>query len=172
MPVPTHGPSCKKLFCRPSRCQGCGEGVFYWACTCGSSVLFDKLGEPWPKHQCTSVKSTRRKGRSERVAASVAKLMRPSYGVLSTICPRCGKSVRNRELDAHNYWTHKIGKKPEPERRPKLSTKRALQNAASARKAGNNSVNKPLVICPRCGSKVSQKNLQKHLSKKCLKRQR
>ncbi len=52
MPVPTHGPRCRTLFCRPSKCLYCNQTVHHWSCSCGSSVLFDKLGEPWPQHPC------------------------------------------------------------------------------------------------------------------------
>lgn len=34
-------------------CPVCGESVFYYCNSYGSSVFFDELGPPWPKHPCT-----------------------------------------------------------------------------------------------------------------------
>lgn len=34
-------------------CPVCGESVFYYCNSHGSSVFFDELGPPWPKHPCT-----------------------------------------------------------------------------------------------------------------------
>jgi hypothetical protein len=34
-------------------CPVCGESVFYYCNNYGSSVFFDELGPPWPKHPCT-----------------------------------------------------------------------------------------------------------------------
>lgn len=168
MPVPTHGSRCRTLFCRPSRCGDCSQEVFHWACTCGSHVLFDALGDPWPRHQCTRTKSGKKKvrpGDSTQINAKARNVY--TYGVLSSVCAICGKTVRNRDLDAHKYYTHGIGAEPGPKVRPNPATENKKQAASSARKVGYTSVGKPLVACPWCGAKVLQKNLHKHLSKKC-----
>ncbi|CUK00964.1 hypothetical protein PH7735_02394 [Shimia thalassica] len=34
------------------RCFGCGATVFFYRNDAGSRVFFDKLGVPWPKHDC------------------------------------------------------------------------------------------------------------------------
>ena len=34
------------------RCRDCNARIFYFTCTCGSSVLFDELGGGWPEHDC------------------------------------------------------------------------------------------------------------------------
>lgn len=34
------------------RCRYCEAAVFYFQCSCGSQMLFDELGEPWPRHDC------------------------------------------------------------------------------------------------------------------------
>jgi len=34
-------------------CPVCGATVFYYSNSYGSSVFFDELGPPWPKHLCT-----------------------------------------------------------------------------------------------------------------------
>lgn len=177
MPVPTHGPRCRKLFCRPSRCMDCRQEIFHWACTCGSNVLFDKLGEPWPQHKCTgsaastlgTKKPTKNKGRSNNGTPTNAKpISTYTYGVSSIVCIRCGKSVRKREMDAHNYWTHGIGKKPDPGR-PSRPVENPRLAPGPARRSGAANTNKTLVVCPRCGAKVLEKNLQKHLTKRCPK---
>lgn len=36
----------------PLNCKYCGERIFHFSCDCGSSVLFDELGPPWPIHRC------------------------------------------------------------------------------------------------------------------------
>lgn len=36
----------------PINCNYCGDSVFYFSCDCGSRVLFDHLGKPWPVHRC------------------------------------------------------------------------------------------------------------------------
>jgi hypothetical protein len=36
-----------------AKCPVCGESVFYYCNEHGSSVFFDELGPPWPKHPCT-----------------------------------------------------------------------------------------------------------------------
>lgn len=36
----------------PTRCKICRRKVFYYSNDCGSRVFFDKLGPPWPKHDC------------------------------------------------------------------------------------------------------------------------
>lgn len=36
-----------------AKCPVCGEEVFYYWNEYGSSVFFDELGPPWPKHPCT-----------------------------------------------------------------------------------------------------------------------
>lgn len=36
-----------------SKCPVCGEPVFYYKNDKGSSIFFDHLGPPWPKHPCT-----------------------------------------------------------------------------------------------------------------------
>ena len=51
MSIPTHGPSCQTLVYGTS-CWYCQQEIFVLQCSCGSAVLFDELGAPWPKHAC------------------------------------------------------------------------------------------------------------------------
>ena len=51
MSVPTHGSFCQtKTY--PVKCWACQKSIFVFQCTCGSCILFDDLGDPWPRHQC------------------------------------------------------------------------------------------------------------------------
>ena len=46
-----HGVYCKtKTF--PLKCKYCQQQIFFFSCDCGSRVLFDELGPPWPMHYC------------------------------------------------------------------------------------------------------------------------
>lgn len=51
MSIPWHGPFCKTWSYRTS-CRYCRQTIFVMQCTCGSAVLFEHLGQPWPKHVC------------------------------------------------------------------------------------------------------------------------
>ena len=51
MPIPTHGPSCQTLIYDTS-CWHCQRTISVLQCTCGSAVLFDERGPPWPEHSC------------------------------------------------------------------------------------------------------------------------
>ena len=53
MPIPTHGPFCQ-TWVYSTQCWDCQQDIHVLQCTCGSAVLFDELGEPWPKHACGS----------------------------------------------------------------------------------------------------------------------
>jgi hypothetical protein len=48
---PRHGRWCNaRTF--PTDCWNCGKSIFVFMCDCHSVVLFDELGQPWPKHDC------------------------------------------------------------------------------------------------------------------------
>lgn len=51
MSIPTHGSDCHTTT-YPSACRSCGKHIFILQCTCGSAVLLNSLGWPWPHHQC------------------------------------------------------------------------------------------------------------------------
>lgn len=51
MSNPTHSSSCRS-WTYPVSCRACSNEVFVHQCTCGSAVLFDELGPPWPRHDC------------------------------------------------------------------------------------------------------------------------
>ena len=36
----------------PSSCRECGQGIFIFSSTCGSAVVFDRLGWPSAEHVC------------------------------------------------------------------------------------------------------------------------
>lgn len=61
MPIPGHGPFCKTRS-YPTRCKYCGQNIFFVSCTCGSTMLFDHPGWPWPKHWCVSRGASGRSG--------------------------------------------------------------------------------------------------------------
>ena len=54
MPIPTHGPFCQTLVYDTS-CWYCQQTIFVLQCSCGSAVLLDAVGLPWPKHACAGV---------------------------------------------------------------------------------------------------------------------
>lgn len=35
-----------------TKCHTCGAEVWFFSCRCGSKVLFDHIGSPWPLHDC------------------------------------------------------------------------------------------------------------------------
>ena len=51
MSVPTHGPFCETLIYETT-CWSCQQEIYVLQCSCGSAVLFDDIGRPWPKHVC------------------------------------------------------------------------------------------------------------------------
>lgn len=52
--IPPVNGSAKSVTVPNAKCPVCGELVFYYCNEYGSSVFFDELGPPWPKHPCTS----------------------------------------------------------------------------------------------------------------------
>ena len=46
-----HGWWCNAV-ARPIKCAFCGNQIFLFVCDHGSKVLFERLGPPWPKHNC------------------------------------------------------------------------------------------------------------------------
>jgi DNA-directed RNA polymerase subunit RPC12/RpoP len=178
--TPTHGPGCETLFSRPARCQTCDRIVRFWGCSCGSRVIFEATEKPWSKHCCSDAGNPkprpREPGKTGHSSADsptdVRFISTYTYGVLSTVCLRCGKSVRKREMEAHNYWTHGIGKKPGPDRRPRSTSGGTPRRAGTVTKRVGRVGAKPMVACSGCGAKVLQKNLQKHVSKRCPKSKR
>ena len=46
-----HGLSCNAVTL-PRKCSFCGKQIFLFVCDHGSAVLFERLGPPWPKHNC------------------------------------------------------------------------------------------------------------------------
>lgn len=63
MSIPQHGEHCRTLTFR-TKCKRCGDEVFFFSCTCGSKVFFDKLGPPWHEHDCKFSLSDRQWARS------------------------------------------------------------------------------------------------------------
>lgn len=53
MAIPTHGPSCR-TWSYQTACWDCGEAIHVLQCTCGSVVLLQAMGWPWPQHECRS----------------------------------------------------------------------------------------------------------------------
>lgn len=49
MPVPNHHPSCFTRMWQ-TRCTDCQASVYFFSCSCGTRVLFDSPGPPWPRH--------------------------------------------------------------------------------------------------------------------------
>ena len=49
--LPTHGMWCNTRIWR-TKCPHCEAPTYFFQCNCGSKVFFDKLGSPWPIHDC------------------------------------------------------------------------------------------------------------------------
>lgn len=49
MTVPTHSLDCKTLLWKTT-CPDCAESVWFFSCSCGSKVFFDRPGGSWPRH--------------------------------------------------------------------------------------------------------------------------
>ncbi len=47
-----HGSHCGAKTIPNYQCRYCGQETFFFFCDCGSGVLFDELGTPWPEHDC------------------------------------------------------------------------------------------------------------------------
>jgi hypothetical protein len=43
------------------QCKCCGAKVFFFQSSSGGKVLFDSLGQPWPKHDCLGITYLRKK---------------------------------------------------------------------------------------------------------------
>lgn len=109
MPPPTHGPHCRTVFCYPRECPDCGEEVYYWSCTCGSHVLFDELGEPWPKHECTTNK--RQLPLRPTPIGGRSRPFDETNPMLFVRCELCGEKVRQGRVEEHEHRVHRRGKK-------------------------------------------------------------
>lgn len=109
MPVPTHGPHCRRLFCHPSRCGDCRQEVFHWGCTCGSRVFFDQLGEPWLTHDCAGKRPllplrTYPSGQPPRDPDETNPMLRIK-------CELCGEKVWRGRMEEHERLVHRWSKK-------------------------------------------------------------
>lgn len=60
----------------------CRKTIFFFSCSCQSAVFFDRLGHPWPEHDCTRPErlydDLRTQGRSAKDARQVERL-EPAY---------------------------------------------------------------------------------------------
>jgi len=111
MPVSTHGPFCQTLV-YPTSCWYCQQSIFVLQCTCGSAMLFDALGWPWPKHTCSGAGGAGGIGGSGFSGWEAVDVLRAhgatiSNDVLKKIFP--GQSQERR-----NVWTTDNIKRIEP----------------------------------------------------------
>lgn len=85
MSVLTHGVGCR-THTFPTKCRRCGDAVFFFRCSCGSRVFFDKLGWPWPEHDCEFSRSDREwaDGRVKTKLGDGSVLVEISNGVTAT----------------------------------------------------------------------------------------
>ncbi len=167
MSPPTHGPHCRTIFCYPRACPDCRQEVYYWSCTCGSHVLFDELGEPWPKHECA-----RRKRLLSLRPSTSGKRTRPldeSNPMLLVRCELCGDKIRRGRMEEHVQMVHgrRKMKRGSPKLRGTLSVSGRKQNPETAAEVANLALGKLMVTCPTCGAGVQNRNLRKHRENKC-----
>jgi len=92
-----HGPRCNGRTMR-FNCKYCGMPIYWFSCDCGSSVLFEKLGDDWPKHECLypaqPLGSIRARRSSDEAPFQPARHRRiePEY-VTDGVVPICVESI-------------------------------------------------------------------------------
>lgn len=83
----SHGSWCNSKT-RPIKCKYCGKDVFYFSCDHESSVFFEKLGNPWPKHLCKEYLNIRNQSKNpEPTPQSTVPPKRPTIPVEPTPKP-------------------------------------------------------------------------------------
>lgn len=58
----------------PLKCKYCGNMIFHFSCDCGSSLLFDELGKPWPLHSCADYVAGKERFRLGKETVAIAEL--------------------------------------------------------------------------------------------------
>ena len=104
MPAPTHGPHCRTVACYQSTCKECRQEVYYWSCNCGSQVLFDRLGEPWPLHVCARMRRLLPLRPSTHPDRN--RLPDETNPMLNVPCEFCGDRVRRGRMEEHQRLVH------------------------------------------------------------------
>ena len=122
--IPTHCAECTTLV-YPVKCRGCDRGIYILECSpCGSMVRFNRLGWPWPKHNCRrryadeySMSIENMRARGERMSLLVRKV----NGRKKVVCvrDRHGEYSFNMPIsklnDAMSEFGLPWGVGPEPE---------------------------------------------------------
>ena len=83
MPIPTHGAECSTSSWSTT-CRDCGAAIFVLTCSCGSVVLLDGLGHPWPRRTDTCLRPPDRSAQ-QRESWSASEILRviDSYSRIS-----------------------------------------------------------------------------------------
>lgn len=137
MAVPTHGAFCQTILYESS-CWYCEQDIFVLQCTCGSAVLFDDRGPPWPKHSCSGTGDVGGIGGSGLSGwAAVDALRAQGVPITTDVIDRIFPDAQHGEKHAHREQAiHRI----EPERhlrRTILAVVRELNQVTNRTKAVN-----------------------------------
>lgn len=160
------------MFCYPRDCPDCRAEVYYWSCTCGSHVLFDQLGEPWPKHECARKKRLLPLRTSPQ--GQPARELDETNPMLLVRCELCGDKIRRGRMEEHEQVVHQRRKKKRGSLKPRgsLPVSGRIQKPETVAAVADLALGKMMVTCPLCGARVQNRNLRKHRENKCPNRSR
>ena len=100
MSVPTRGPFCQTLI-YDTLCWYCQQDIWILQCTCGSVVLLEAPGAPWPKHACAGRGGAGGlSGSGLSGWASVNALQAQGVPISPDIGPSARQNVHNTEPEA------------------------------------------------------------------------
>lgn len=91
MSVPTHGRGCITTT-HPMRCDGCGSGIFYFSCTCGSKVFFEPL-DPFEEHFCPKAKASRLGKISLKLESQDPRVLDKAIGMIVQAVSQTGSNL-------------------------------------------------------------------------------
>ncbi len=119
-----HGVWCNTRTFRAT-CRGCSAGIFVFMCDCGSRVLFDALGQPWPVHDCDT-SWTRGLVRTTHPDGSISVQLKSGIAIIR---PAAGFAVESSTLSRLQRKVREDSKPPIQAIEPSLSGRKELVGA-------------------------------------------
>ena len=86
MPIPNHGSGCEART-YPTKCRGCASKIFVQKCNHNSTVLYNQLGAPWPRHDCRGRLGRRVSHRRSEYRSDRSRMDRYTLSPVKTDCP-------------------------------------------------------------------------------------